>query len=252
MNSEQITHPDSPPGMIRVPFYEEGSSGNRIVTQNTNAYVLNNLYPASPHGHLLMLPKREVISPFELTDAELAAIFDAAKLMKPALDKLYQPNSYLIGWNIGRAGEQKADCAHLHIMGKKENFAQNCEQLFGKKPQLIGANISFFQTPTKTLVEQVRVAQRALEISGVDVTGRSEDTGANVLWETDKKCAMQVYSRTSGDRGADAHGGICAQFPAMSAYYQNYELDGGDPIACAAAAQKLRAALALPRSVTQK
>ena len=98
------------------PFSEH--TGFHFAVKNlTFGYV--NQFPVSA-GHVLIVPKREVATVFELTEPELTEHFATAKELKPLLDRHYKPDGYTIGWNVGTAGGQSVVHSHLHIIPRYE------------------------------------------------------------------------------------------------------------------------------------
>ncbi|HEU5491067.1 MAG TPA: HIT domain-containing protein [Gaiellaceae bacterium] len=82
----------------------------------TSALALLNKYPYSS-GHLMVAPRRHVGALAELTDDEALDIHRLAVVALDALDRVYGPGGYNLGWNLGRvAGAGIADHVHLHVV----------------------------------------------------------------------------------------------------------------------------------------
>jgi len=74
-----------------------------------------NLYPYTP-GHLMVFPKRHIVDIRELTNQEIIQLHTVENLCMNVLDKLYSPDGYNIGYNIGNAAGASIQHLHLHIV----------------------------------------------------------------------------------------------------------------------------------------
>ena len=91
-------------------------SGSLVVARGETAIALLNKYPYSS-GHLMAAPRRHVGSFAELGDEETLEIHALARAALAALERLYGPDGFNLGWNLGRvAGAGIADHVHLHIV----------------------------------------------------------------------------------------------------------------------------------------
>ena len=87
----------------------------RIVLANELAVVIRDNFPVSP-GHTLIIPKRHVVSFFDVTGDErkaMLALLDSAKL---GLDAAFHPDGYNVGINDGEAAGQTVPHLHLHLI----------------------------------------------------------------------------------------------------------------------------------------
>ena len=90
-------------------------STERIVFANELAIVIRDSSPVS-RGHTLIIPKRHVVSFFDVTGDErqaMLALLDSAKL---GLDAELHPDGYNIGINDGAAAGQTVPHLHLHLI----------------------------------------------------------------------------------------------------------------------------------------
>ena len=101
-----------PEGMIASPFLERK---DKWLEENELAFAINDLYPNSK-GHLLIIPKRIVLTPFDMTDEEMAACMALLRSQRARLDAELQPDGYNIGWNVHVAGGQSVAHVHLHLI----------------------------------------------------------------------------------------------------------------------------------------
>jgi ATP adenylyltransferase len=106
----------------------EGSldeSESLAVHRGERCLVLLNKFPYSS-GHLLVAPLRHVAEFGALDDAEAAELHRLAADGMAALDRLYAPHGYNLGWNLGRvAGAGIVDHVHQHVVprwGGDTNF----------------------------------------------------------------------------------------------------------------------------------
>ena len=76
----------------------------------------NHLKHGTMIGSYVIVPKSEVISPFDLTDKEWADTKELMTKVKEYIDKTYKPDGYNIGWNVGAVAGQSVAHAHMHII----------------------------------------------------------------------------------------------------------------------------------------
>lgn len=92
---------------------------NRIVAENKTFFVREDNFPAT-RGHVEIVPKRHVVSFFDLTPREIR---DAYELLKVARDKITQmwsaPDGYTIGVNEGEAAGRSVDHLHIHLIPRR-------------------------------------------------------------------------------------------------------------------------------------
>jgi len=87
-----------------------------LVRMGAAAVAILNKYPYSS-GHLMVAPRRHVGSLAELTDEEALEIHRLAVAAIGALDRVYGPGGFNLGWNLGHiAGAGIADHVHLHVV----------------------------------------------------------------------------------------------------------------------------------------
>jgi ATP adenylyltransferase len=93
---------------------EDGES--LLVHRTATGIALLNKYPYSS-GHLMTAPTRHVGSFGELTDEEALDIHRLAAAGMDALERVYGPDGFNLGWNLGHiAGAGIADHVHLHVV----------------------------------------------------------------------------------------------------------------------------------------
>ncbi len=97
-----------------VKNYEDPSSLTLFL--NEQIIILLNKYPYNS-GHLMVAPKRHIKNIEDMNDEEWVALSKAIVLSKRLLDKVYKPEGYNIGANLGKAaGAGLEDHIHFHIV----------------------------------------------------------------------------------------------------------------------------------------
>lgn len=90
---------------------------NQILIQNRTCYVRLDNYPAT-EGHVEIVPKRHVVSFFDLSAREVR---DAYALIQAARFAIVErvrltPEGFTIGINEGRAAGRTVDHLHIHLI----------------------------------------------------------------------------------------------------------------------------------------
>ena len=67
-------------------------------------------------GHSLVIPKRHVVSIWEMEDDEYIDAFNLVRAVKDILQKRFEPQGFNIGVNCEEAGGQTVLHAHIHII----------------------------------------------------------------------------------------------------------------------------------------
>jgi diadenosine tetraphosphate (Ap4A) HIT family hydrolase len=96
----------------------------RVLESNAYAWAIADAFPVSA-GHSLVVPLRHVISFFELTDDEVAAVFELLGRVKDRLDGSLKPSGYNIGINIGAAAGQTVAHVHAHLIPRYSGDVAN-------------------------------------------------------------------------------------------------------------------------------
>lgn len=94
----------------------EADARNLIVSRGPSCFVILNAFPYN-NGHLMVVPYRHLSDPAVLSADENAELMATASLMTVALGKIYRPDGYNIGMNVGSAaGAGIAAHLHLHVV----------------------------------------------------------------------------------------------------------------------------------------
>ena len=92
----------------------------RVVEKNEFVVVLLDGYPVT-NGHALIVPRRHVASPQDLSQVESALSFDAARRY---CSKARRDDPSILGFNIGyndgEAAGQTVFHAHLHVIPRRQ------------------------------------------------------------------------------------------------------------------------------------
>lgn len=130
---------------------EQDDAKNHIIHRADLAFVILNAFPYS-NGHLMVAPYRHTGDLLDLTDDELAAMMQEARLCTRILTAAMSPQGFNIGINIGRvAGAGIADHLHLHIVPRWSGDT-NFMPVIGETRVL-----------PQALAESYRVLRKALE-----------------------------------------------------------------------------------------
>lgn len=85
------------------------------LTHNALTFAIRDAHPVSP-GHTLVIPKRPIVSWFDATVAEVAAMAELVSAVKEHLDEAHHPDGYNVGFNDGAAAGQTVFHAHVHVI----------------------------------------------------------------------------------------------------------------------------------------
>ncbi len=84
-----------------------------VVHRGIDVFTILNLYPYN-NGHLMVVPNRHISSISDITTEEFAEITKQIKFATEGLAKLYSPQGFNIGANVGKAAGAGID-THLHF-----------------------------------------------------------------------------------------------------------------------------------------
>ncbi len=92
----------------------------RIVASNDHAIWIYDGFPVSP-GHSLIVPKRHVLSFFDISTEERLSMLALMSQARNTLEREHQPAGYNIGINDGQAAGQTDPHLHLHLIPRYRN-----------------------------------------------------------------------------------------------------------------------------------
>jgi diadenosine tetraphosphate (Ap4A) HIT family hydrolase len=88
---------------------------NKIMIENDEFFVRYDNFPAT-EGHVEIVPKRHVVSFFDLTPTEIGAAYDLMLRAQKKLADKYGPDGYTIGVNEGTAAGRSVNHLHIHLI----------------------------------------------------------------------------------------------------------------------------------------
>ena len=72
-------------------------------------------FPVS-NGHTLVVPRRHIVSIWEMTTEEYIDALNLVRQVKDILQKKFEPQGFNIGANCGEAAGQSVFHAHIHVI----------------------------------------------------------------------------------------------------------------------------------------
>ncbi len=99
---------------------KEDGEENLILFRGNFAFVIMNRFPYN-NGHLMIAPLKHKGELEELDEEELKEIFSLSQYAVKILKKIYQPQGFNLGINLGKcAGAGLIEHLHLHILPRWE------------------------------------------------------------------------------------------------------------------------------------
>jgi len=95
-----------------------------ILAESAHALAFFDSYPVS-RGHALVVPKRHVITLFDLTEEEYAGCFGLVRPLKDPLLARFAPDGFNVGANCGEAAGQSVWHAHIHVIPRYQGDVAN-------------------------------------------------------------------------------------------------------------------------------
>jgi len=90
------------------------------IYQSEHFIVSLNLYPYNP-GHLIIFPKKHLLDPRQLTNDQVLELNHLTTLTLNIVEKLYSPQGFNVGYNIGYVSGASIEHLHLHIIPRYKN-----------------------------------------------------------------------------------------------------------------------------------
>ena len=90
----------------------------RVLAESEVAVALWDAHPVT-EGHALVVPRCLVMSIYELSVRDQAALWDMVGRVRETLIRQYAPDGINIGVNDGLAAGQTVDHAHIHIIPRR-------------------------------------------------------------------------------------------------------------------------------------
>lgn len=102
----------------------ENKNEHIIISETELVFAKWDKNPASK-GHLLVIPKRHVVSFFDLTNEEIIAVYDLLKKMKLVVLEEYKPDGFNIGVNEGEVAGRTVHHLHFHLIPRYKGDVDN-------------------------------------------------------------------------------------------------------------------------------
>ncbi|MGE5689367.1 MAG: HIT family protein [Pseudomonadota bacterium] len=113
---EYVRTADEQPGCVFCAALDGDDEERLVVHRGGRAFVLLNRFPYAS-GHLMVAPVRHLGALADLDAEEAAEIHALTVDALAALDAVYGPDGYNLGWNLGRvAGAGVVDHVHQHVV----------------------------------------------------------------------------------------------------------------------------------------
>jgi diadenosine tetraphosphate (Ap4A) HIT family hydrolase len=97
---------------------------DRILYENKTFWTLFDKNPVT-NGHALAIPKRHVISFFDLKKTELSDLLDSLQNTKEIIDDKFNPDSYNMGINDGESAGRTIHHLHVHLIPRYKGDVEN-------------------------------------------------------------------------------------------------------------------------------
>ena len=107
-----------------------------LLAESKLSFAFLDGFPIS-NGHALIVPKRHIVSIWEMTGDEYADAFNLIRRVRDILQKQFEPHGFNVGVNCGETAGQTVSHAHIHIiLGTPETYQireAECEISFPAK-----------------------------------------------------------------------------------------------------------------------
>ncbi|MEK7190633.1 MAG: HIT family protein [Patescibacteria group bacterium] len=96
-------------------FCDKENQKFQLIVENDFCVARYDEFPVS-RGHALIIPKKHVVSFFDLKEEEILKMFSLVKEAKSIIEKKYQPDAFNIGINDGEAAGRTLHHLHMHLI----------------------------------------------------------------------------------------------------------------------------------------
>jgi diadenosine tetraphosphate (Ap4A) HIT family hydrolase len=86
-----------------------------ILAQSALSLAFPDGFPVT-QGHTLIVPKRHVVSLWEMTAEEYRDAFDLVRQVKTVLEGMFAPQGFNVGVNCGETAGQSVAHVHIHVI----------------------------------------------------------------------------------------------------------------------------------------
>ena len=95
-----------------------------VLAQNTHAIAVFDSFPVSP-GHTLIVPRRHVVTIWDLEPEEYSDCFTLARELRSILESRFSPDGFNVGANCGEAAGQSVWHANIHVIPRYKGDTPN-------------------------------------------------------------------------------------------------------------------------------
>lgn len=100
---------------------EKDPKVTKLDIYHTEHFIVSlNLYPYNL-GHLMIFPKKHLIDPRELNDEQVLELNNLTTMTLNIIEKLYSPEGFNLGYNIGHVSGASIEHLHLHVIPRYKN-----------------------------------------------------------------------------------------------------------------------------------
>jgi len=85
------------------------------IAETKHLFAVYDRSPASP-GHALIMPKRHIVTVFEMSKEESAELSEILNVVKKHIESKHKPKAYNIGSNNGKEAGQVIMHLHIHVI----------------------------------------------------------------------------------------------------------------------------------------
>ena len=103
---------------VSCPYCHDLEAGQDIVFENKTFFVRWDKYPVT-EGHLLVIPKRHILSFAEIREAEGRDMLEAIKAAMNVTKQKVFTDAWNVGVNDGVASGQTIEHTHIHVIPRK-------------------------------------------------------------------------------------------------------------------------------------
>lgn len=93
---------------------------NESIFDDNHFWIIKDNYPVSS-GHTLIIPKKHILSLFDLDQQYFIHLHNVIKKLKIFLDQQYNPEGFNIGINDGKSAGRTIDHLHIHVIPRYLN-----------------------------------------------------------------------------------------------------------------------------------
>ncbi len=94
------------------------------VISNSLAVAVEDSFPASA-GHMLIIPRRHILTINEATGEEVQAFMELLKEVKAIIRERYGADGFNIGINEGAAAGQTVSHLHIHVIPRRKGDVED-------------------------------------------------------------------------------------------------------------------------------